>query len=99
LLGLCKEASGKQHLAVIQVNDWDIDPLVRRLGPCFSGPPLENQFALRKWGLAFAWEKDIVKGSVSIFVREFASINILMLVEPTFQPITSLVQPKRHIVW
>jgi hypothetical protein len=99
LLGLCKEASGKQHLAVIQINDRNIDPLVARLGPSVSGESLKDQLALRKWSLAYPWEEDILKPTVSLFIRKFASINILMLVVPTFQPVTSLVQPKGHIVW
>jgi len=49
--------------------------------------------------MAYAWEERVLKGHASVFVRESASINILMLVEPAFQPITSLAQPRRQVVW
>ena len=99
LLGLCIEASGKQGLAVCYVDDRDVDPLVTRLDPCASGLPFKDQFALTEWPAAFALEEHVLKRHGSVYIRKFASINVVMLVEPTFQPITSLVQPKRHIVW
>ena len=99
LPGFCIEASGKQGFAVFYVDDRDIDPLVTRSDPCASGLPIKDQFALSEWRAAFALEEHLLKRHGSVFVGKFAPINTLMLVEPTFQPITSLVQPKRHIVW
>jgi hypothetical protein len=93
------EASGIQGLVVCYVDVRDIDPLITRLDPYASGLLFKDQFALREWRAAFALEEHVLKRHGSVFIRKFASINILMLVEPTFQPIASLVQPKRHIVW
>ena len=98
LLSFCVEASRKQDLAEWQVNERGIDPLVTRLDPCTSGLPFKDQFALGEWGAVFASEEHILKRHGSVFIRKFASINIVVLVEPTFQPVTSLVQP-RHIIW
>jgi len=95
LLGLCIEASGMQGLAVFYVDERDIEPLVTRLHPCASGLPLKDQFALREWRMAWPWEEHVLKRHHSVFIREFASVNILTLVEPTLQPITSLAKPKR----
>src|SRR5271163_3696120 len=98
LLGFFVEASGKKRLVVCYVDDRDIDPLVTRLEPCASGLPFKDQFALGEWRATFALEEHILKRHGSVFIRKSASINIVMLIEPTFQPITSPVQPKRHIV-
>src|SRR5579859_6864074 len=94
LIGFFIEASGKQGLVVFYVDGRDIDPLVTRLEPCASGLPFKDQFALREWLAAFALDEYVLKRHGSVFVRKFASINVLMLVEPTFQPITSLEEPK-----
>ena len=99
LLGLYKKTSGKQDLAVIQIHHRDIDLFVARLSPGVPGSPLEDQFAWRKRGLAYAWDKNIFKRTVSVFVRKLAAINCLVRIEPTFQPIASLVPPERYIVW
>ena len=99
LPGFCIEASGKQALAVFYVDDGDIDPLVTRSDPCASSLSRKGQFALGEWRAALALEEHVFKRHGSVFIRKLASINPLMLVEPTFQPKTSLVQPKRDIVW
>jgi hypothetical protein len=48
--------------------------------------------------MAWPWEEHVLKRHVSVFIREFASVNVLMLVEPTFQPIARLALPKGQIV-
>jgi len=87
LRGLCIEASGTQGLVVFYEDDRDIDPLVTRLDPYVSGVPFKDQFALREWRAAWALEKHVLKRHGSVYLRKFTSINIVMLVEPTFQPI------------
>ena len=93
------EASGNQGLGICYVDDRDIGPLVTRLDPYASGLLFKDQFALREWRTAFALKEHVLKRHGSVFIRKLASINIVALVEPTFQPVTSRVQPKRHIVW
>jgi len=93
------EATGNQGLGICYVDDRDIDPLVTRLDPCASGRPVEDQFALREWRTAFALKEHVLKRHGSVFIRKFASINFRVLVEPTFQPISCLVQCKRNVVW
>src|ERR1035438_3625506 len=89
------ETSGIQCLVVRYVDVRDIDPLVTRLDPYASGLPFKDQFALREWRTAFALKKHVLKRHGSVFIRKFASINIVLLVEPTFQPRTSRVQLKQ----
>ena len=80
MLGFCVEASGKQDLAVIQIDDRHIELFITRFGPCVSSPLLKDQFALRKRSLAYAWEERILKRTLAVFIRKFASINTLMLI-------------------
>lgn len=92
--------TGKQDLAIRQVNDRHVDALVVRPRPCVARSPcVENQVPLREWRLAFAWEKHIFKQLGALYVGKLAAINICALVEPTVQPVTSLVQRKWNVDW
>src|ERR1700685_1546645 len=87
-LGFGVETLRKQVLAILQVNDRDVNPFVGRSGPYASRLLcVKDQFPLREWRMAYAWEVHILKRHSSVFIRKFATINFLMLVEPTFQPI------------
>ncbi len=59
-----------------------------RLDPFSSGFLLINQFVLWNCGLASAGDVDIFKHTFSAGIRKLASINILIQIEPAFQPIT-----------
>jgi hypothetical protein len=52
-----------------------------------------------EWLFAYAWEERILEQSGSLFIRKFASINIRLIVEPTVQPISSIVPPKLNVIW
>src|ERR1700680_3386204 len=100
VLGFCVGTLRKQVLAILKVNDRGVNLIVGRPGPYASRLLcVKDQLPLREWRMAYAWEVHILKRFSSVFIRKFATINILVLVEPTFQPITPLVQRKRHIVW
>src|ERR1700730_18262238 len=94
------DTTGKQDLAIRQVNDRHADALVVRPRPCVARSPcIENQVPLREWRRTFAWKKHIFKQLAALYVGKFAAVNICASVEPTIQPITGLVQRKWNIVW
>ena len=91
--------TGKQDLAIRQVNDRYADAFLVGPRPCVARSTcIENQIPLRKWRLAFTWEKLIFKQRSAPYVCQLAAINICRLVEPTVQPVTSLVQRKWNVV-
>ena len=94
------DTAGKQDLAIRQVDDRYADALVVRSRPrVASSTCIETQIALRERRWAFTWEKLIFKQCSALHVCKLAAINICTLVEPTVQPITSLVQRKWNVVW
>ena len=100
VLRFCVSTTRKQDLAIRQVNDRYADAFLVGPRPCVARSTcIENQIPLRKWRLAFTWEKLIFKQRRAPYVCQLAAINICRLVEPTVQPVTSLVQCKWNVVW